>query len=129
MTETKSKLLNNIFVEIYLLMENILQTTVYYDFIEFEVENFTNNIRTTDPYELDEDDDFESYFEAGYHDSTIVFYPFNNDEDIHDKTFVLQETNPWSNLLLSIVDEISEKQYKNQALDINIRLTNLINTL
>jgi hypothetical protein len=129
MTENKSKLLNNIFEEIYLLMETILENPNYYGCIEFEVVNFTDNIRTTDPDELDEDSDFESYFEAGYHGSTIVFYPFNQHEDLPNKTVVLEETETWSNLLLSIVDEISEKQYKNKALDINIRLTNLINTL
>jgi hypothetical protein len=129
MSAIQSKLLNEIFEEIYVLMENILQNSDYYDFIAFEVENFTNNIRTEDPDELDEDADFESYFEAGYHGSTIVFYPFNHAEDLPSKTFVLEETEDWSSLLLIISHEIPEKKYKKEALDINTKLTNLINTL
>jgi hypothetical protein len=130
MTETNCTLFNGIFEEIYTLMEDILDNPKYCDCVDFRyaMVNFTDNIRTEDPFEVEDEED-ETYFEAGYRDSTVVFYPFNHNEDLPDKTVVFEETETWRDFLQHIVDDIKEKKYVSKALDISLRLANLINTL
>jgi hypothetical protein len=134
MTESIAETLNEIFEETYLLLDDILENPIYChdDFDDFKeaMINFMDNVRTRDAWvkDDDEEDDDESYFEAGYHDSTAVFYPFKNDELI-EKSTVLEETMNWINLLEAIVHTVKEKNYKENALNINKKISLILENL
>jgi len=98
--EMTSKLLNKVFEQTYILMESILDNPEHCDMTangEYNnfmraIEFFTANIRVEDTWTMNEDEeDDNNYFETGYHDSSVVFYPFSENQE-HEKDDIIYET-------------------------------------
>ncbi len=149
--EKSSKLLNVIFEDIYMLMDAILDNPKHldntsnkkYSYFSSAIETFTSNIKTKELW-IDEDDydkndeDYEDkdenednkyknrpYFESGYHETTGVYYPFDNNEEL-EKNDIINKTHSWTLLLDSIFLDIDDDEFISQAKELKERLFKFI---
>lgn len=140
MSVMNAKSLNQVFEQTYMLMDSIMENPKHCDrtasgkYKNFAraIDYFTSNIRVEDSWsrgeEDEEDDDDNNYFEAGYHESSAVFYPFSENET-PEKDDVIHETRKWLELLESILVDIEDNSIACQAVEIKNRLLSMIKNL
>jgi hypothetical protein len=137
MSEMNAKSLNQVFEQTYMLMDSIMENPEHCDrtasgkYRNFAraIDYFTSNIRVEDAWSRnDEGHDDNNYFEAGYHESSAIFYPFSENET-PEKDDVIHETRKWLELLESILVDIEDNDIACQAAEIKNRLLNMIKNL
>lgn len=116
MTQTYGKQINNLFEKIYHLFEDAIMIPEYLNLDNHNIQNtiieFMDDTRIEGEWDMTDEDrqGFGTvYFEAGYHDSNAVYYPFKDTNDI-DKIKLNELFDTWENALECIIDECKEEE-------------------
>ena len=123
------KQLNALFERLYRLNEELVRMLESYnnDNLNQCVMSFMKHVRTEDAWTKSETQD--PYFEAGYHDSIRVFYPFKDEQTSFDKNELKQNQKLWKTFLQSVANCSIDKNMKSKALEIECDLIVLFASL
>lgn len=116
MSQTYGKQINKIFEKIYHLFEDSIMIPDYLNLDNYNIKStiieFMDNAVIESEWNMTDEDrqGFGTvYFEAGYHDSDAVYYPFEDKNDI-DKIKFNKLCDTWENALECIIDECKEEE-------------------
>lgn len=103
MTEMIGQQFNYLFERIYSLMEQVMTEQDEHEIPEVihAVSEFMRHVKTTSAFEV-EDAPSDTYFEAGYHDSIAVFYPFEHNQLEFDAKDIRRYKHAWTAFLSCI---------------------------
>ena len=114
--------LNNIFENVYYFKEALrgYKLPDYYSYGEAEIikeqideaiELFSLDVMTGDSWGMSQEDKNENtYFEAGYHYSDSVYYPFQSNSPIDDYHYVSTVVRPWFGILDTAAEYMTPKK-------------------
>lgn len=131
--------LNNIFEDVYHLKEALCGYKLpdYYSYGEAEIikeqideaiELFSLDVMTGDSWGMSEEDKKENtYFEAGYHYSDAVYYPFKRNSPI-DYHYVSTVVRPWFGILDTAAEYMTPKKSE-AARQLSEKLMRIINQI
>lgn len=116
MTEIIGKQFNYLFQRIYSLMEQVMTEQDEHEIPEVihAVSEFMRHVKTTSAFEV-EDASSDTYFEAGYHDSIAVFYPFEHKQLEFDANVIRRYKHAWTAFLRCISNSQLSRKIVKQA--------------
>ena len=123
MSATTGKQLNKLFENIYnLFQESVMSSTHLMDEQDTQdtIITFMDSVNIKSEWEMSENEREgfgKVYFETGYHDSDVVYYPFEDTNDIGIFKFSNLE-DIWEKVLECVIEKCDDDEHVNLATEL-----------
>ena len=132
---TIGKEINKFFEQVYHLFEDSIMIPEYLNlddqYIQDTIIKFMDSCKIEGEWDMT-DEDREGfgtvYFEAGYHDSNAVYYPFEDTNDINKFAFN-ELSDVWESALECIVEKCDNEEQVNEAENLLKQLDDITNRI
>lgn len=132
---TIGKEINKFFEQVYHLFEDSIMIPEYLNlddqYIQDTIIKFMDSCKIEGEWDMTDEDRVGFgivYFEAGYHDSNAVYYPFEDTNDINKFEFN-ELSDVWESALECIVEKCDNEEQVNEAENLLKQLDDITNKL